>query len=158
MPAVINNLLCLPVHCNLVEKVHSLAPPIHTFRERDSCSFIVLAYALTAEPQIQTAQWLQAQTLPNKHTGHSLFLRCLIIRDWGITVLLGSSCAFTELICAVESQSHTKLLSECQSMQLALHHFHSLCRSLFFMISFMIQSSIILNSCRYIIYNPFDFC
>lgn len=127
MPVVINNPICLPVHCSSVD---SLAPPLHTFRGRDSCSFIVLAYMLTAEPQIQTAQRLQAQTHPNKHTGRGLFLRSLIIREssksLGRKRALGKQLCLPRIDLRNESQSHTKLLSECQSMQLEVRHFHSL--------------------------------
>lgn len=115
MPTVINNPLCLPVHCS---SVYSLAPPLHTFRGRDSCSFIILAYMLTAVPQIQTAQRLQAQTHPNKHTVAAV-CSCAVWslgsppKAWDVTGLLGNSCAFPELICAM---NHKAAQSSCLSV------------------------------------------
>ncbi len=89
VPAVINYPLCLPVHCSLVKKVNSLAPPIHTFRGRDSCSFIVFSIhadhrtantnsTVTPSPNTQAAVW-----------SYAVWSLGTARKGWGITLVPG---------------------------------------------------------------------
>ncbi len=147
VPAVINYPLCLPVHCSLVKKVNSLAPPIHTFRGRDSCSFIV--FSIHADHRTTNTN---SPVTPSPNTqaavcSYAVWSLGTARKGWGITLFLGNSCAVTDLICAV---NHKATQSSCLSVnQCNLHSTtFTLYRSLFSLFFWSVfQPSVILNCC-----------